>query len=78
MSSSDDKTRNQGEGDRESAERYNEDTREFVESGKVDEAAREAGDQAPAEGEKAEKAGRERAKEVDPAVHRSYDKPEDD
>lgn len=27
--------RNQGEGDRESAERYNEATREFVESGRV-------------------------------------------
>lgn len=74
--SSDDKPRNQGEGDRESARRYNEDTREYVESGKVDEAARDAGDQDPGEAESAERAGRERAREVDPAVHRDYDKPE--
>lgn len=39
-----DKPRNQGEGDRESARRYNKDTQEFVESGKVDEAARRAGE----------------------------------
>jgi hypothetical protein len=78
MGSADDKPRNQGEGDRESAERYNEDTREFVESGQVDEAARKAEEQDPAEGEKAEEAGRERAKEVDPAVHRDYRKPEDE
>ncbi len=30
----------QGEGDRESAREYNEATREFIESGKVDEAAK--------------------------------------
>ena len=75
--SSDDKPRNQGEGDRESARRYNKDTREYVESGKVDEAAREAGDQDPSEAESAERAGEERAKEVDPAVHRDYEKPEE-
>jgi hypothetical protein len=75
--SSDDKPRNQGEGDRESARRYNEDTREYVESGKVDEAARKAGDQDPSEAESAERAGEERAREVDPAVHRDYRKPEE-
>lgn len=66
---------NQGEGDRESAKRYNEATRKFVESGKVDEAARKAAGQDPAEAKKSERKGRERAKEVDPAVHREYEKP---
>lgn len=67
----------QGEGDRESARQYNEATREFVESGKVDEAVRRARDQDPDEAERAEKAGRERAREEDPAVHRDYEHPED-
>ncbi|MGD2055993.1 MAG: hypothetical protein PVJ15_04230 [Gammaproteobacteria bacterium] len=67
----------QGEGDRGSAEHYNEATREFVKSGKVDEAAEEAAGQDPLEAERSERAGRERAKEEDPAVHRNYDKPED-
>lgn len=66
---------NQGEGDRESARRYNEATRDFVKSGKVDEAARRAADQDPEEARRSEQKGRERAKEVDPAVHREYDKP---
>jgi hypothetical protein len=66
----------QGEGDRESAKRYNQDTREFVESGKVDEAAEQAAGQDPDEAEGSEKAGRERAREVDPAVSRDYDKPQ--
>ena len=39
-----DKPKVQGEGDRESAKRYNKDTREFVETGKVDEEARKAGE----------------------------------
>lgn len=68
-------TRIQGEGDRESARRYNQDTREFVESGRVEEAAARAGDQDPKEAERAEKAGAEKAKEKDPAVHRDYQKP---
>ncbi len=72
------KPRNQGEGDREAAKRYSEETREFVDSGKVDEAAQRAKEQDPAEGEAAEKAGRERAKEVDPAVHRDHRKPTKD
>ncbi|MCA1804856.1 MAG: hypothetical protein LC646_05840 [Xanthomonadaceae bacterium] len=66
---------NQGEGDRESAKRYNEATQKFVESGKVDEAARKAAEQDPEEAKRSERKGRERAKEVDPAVHREYDKP---
>ena len=67
--------RMQGEGDRESADRYNEATHEFVESGKVAEAAEKAKGQDPAEAEEAEAAGRERAREKDPAVHRDYAKP---
>lgn len=63
----------QGEGNYDAARTYNESTREFVASGQVEEAAREA---APAdEGEaaellQAEQAGKDRAKEEDPAVDR--------
>ena len=67
---------NQGEGDRISAGRYNEATREFVESGKVEEAAEQAAGQDPQEAVNSERAGREHAKEEDPAVHREYNKPE--
>ncbi|MFO8002859.1 hypothetical protein [Thioalkalivibrio sp.] len=70
-----DKPKVQGEGDRESAKRYNKDTREFVESGKVDEAARKAGEGDQEEMERAEESGEERAKEFDPAVERDYSKP---
>ena len=66
---------NQGEGDRESARRYNRNAKDFAESGKVEEAAQRAGEDAPEEGEAAEKAGRDRAKEFDPAVERDYTKP---
>lgn len=67
-----DKTKNQGEGDKESAKRYNRDTQEFVESGKVDEAAKRAGEGDKKEMEKAEEKGKERAKEFDPNVDRDY------
>lgn len=70
-----DKPRNQGEGDRESARHYNENTKKFVESGKVDEAARKAGKGDKQELERAEQAGKDRAKELDPAVDRNYSKP---
>lgn len=69
------KPRNQGEGDRESAKRYNENTRKFVESGKVEEAARNAGKGDKQEMERAEQAGKDRAKELDPAVTRDFSKP---
>jgi len=70
--------RNQkGEGDREADRHYREKTRDFVESGKVDEAAEKARGQDPEEAKRAEEAGRKRAKEVDPEVHREYDKPTD-
>lgn len=65
----------QGEGDKEAAREYNRATQEFVESGRVEEAAEQARDQDPGEAESAEQAGRERAKEKDPAVHRDYGKP---
>ena len=64
-----------GEGNREADRHYRERTREFVESGRVDEAAEKAREQDPKEGAEAEERGRERAKEVDPEVHRDYDKP---
>jgi hypothetical protein len=67
---------NQGKGDRESARRYNEATREFVGSGKVEEAAGQAAGQDPEEARRGEQAGRDRASELDPAVHRDYEKPE--
>lgn len=65
--------KNEGEGSREAARHYNEATRDFVESGQVEEKAREAGnvsEQEKAEMERAEREGRERAKEFDPAVKR--------
>jgi len=72
------RTEVQGEGNKEAAREYNQATREFVESGKVEEAAEQSGDQDPVEGQRAEQAGRERAKEKDPEVHRDYQKPTKD
>ncbi len=69
----------QGEGDRESARRYDEATKAFVESGKVKKEAETTAKISPEEErelEEAEKAGKERAKEEDPAVPRDYSKPE--
>jgi hypothetical protein len=71
----DDVKKGGGEGDREAARNYTERTEKFVKSGKVDDAARKAGEQDPEEARKAEEAGRKRAKEVDPEVHRNYQKP---
>jgi hypothetical protein len=68
----------QGEGDKAAAREYNEATRAFVESGKVEQAAKRSGDQDPAEAESAEQGGLGRAKEEDPAVHRDYSKPAED
>ena len=70
----DEKHRNQGEGNRDAAEQYNEATREFAKSGKVKEAAERATED-PQGSEQAEEAGKSRAKELDPDVHRNYDKP---
>jgi len=65
----------QGEGDREAARHYNESTREYVRSGKVEEAARRAGEQDPREGAESEAEGRARAREEDPEVERDYQQP---
>lgn len=66
---------NQGEGDRESAGRYNAATHEFVQSGKVEDAAEHAAEQDPQEARRSEREARKHAKEEDPAVHREYGKP---
>ncbi|MDQ3775384.1 MAG: hypothetical protein M3461_14050 [Pseudomonadota bacterium] len=69
----------QGEGDRESARRYDEATKAFVESGKVEKQGETTAKISPEEErelEEAEKAGKERAQEEDPAVRRDYSKPE--
>jgi len=62
--------RNQGEGNREAARRYNEAQRKFVESGKVEKSAEEAKravqGKERAELRNAEEKGRSRAREIDP------------
>lgn len=71
------KNRNQGEGDRESAKRYNEHTEKFVKSGRVEKAARDAvnmSDEERRAAEQAEQAGKRRAKELDPEDKRDYSK----
>jgi hypothetical protein len=63
----------QGEGDYESARKYNEATREYAQSGRVDEAARAAAPRDAAEQrelKQAEETGEQRAKDEDPAVKR--------
>ena len=71
-------SKNQGEGDRDAARRYNKASHDFVETENVTEKARQAGNVSEQEMRKlkeAEKAGKERAKEKDPAVSRDYSKP---
>lgn len=71
------KDRNQGEGDREAARRYNERTRKFVDAGRVDQAARDAAnmtEEERREAEQAEQIGKRRAKELDPEDKRDYSK----
>jgi hypothetical protein len=61
----------QGEGNYEAAKEYNEAQRKFVQSGKVDAAARKAKPQSEAEAQemkRAEQVGRSHAKEEDPAI----------
>lgn len=73
---SDDK-RNEGEGSRSAARHYNEATREFTESGKVEDKAREAADVSEEEKARlreAEKAGKSHAKEEDPALRKDSGK----
>jgi hypothetical protein len=65
---------NQGEGNREAARQYNEQTREFVEAGKVDpkaaEAAKALDSDEARELQEAENKGKEKALEEDPQVQR--------
>ncbi len=63
----------QGEGDYKAARRYNEATREFVQEEDVEGAARDAEPQSANEQqqlERAEQAGRQRAKDEDPLLDR--------
>lgn len=70
--------RNEGEGSRSAARNFNQSSKEFVRSGKVDRAAKSAKDAVEGKEQKslrsAEEKGRARAKEVDPAVHRDHGK----
>jgi hypothetical protein len=76
---SEDKRREIGEGDRESARRYNKHTREFVDSELRNGRTlrpESAGDEADMdELTEAEQAALDRAKEQDPQVSRDYKKP---
>jgi hypothetical protein len=62
-----------GEGNYEASRRYRERTEQFVESGRVEQAAEEAKNASPAETnelERAEAEGRERAAEEDPQLRK--------
>ena len=70
----------QGEGDYEAARRYDKSAHDFVEAGKVDEAARKAKPRTIIEEETlraAERVGRSRSKGEDPAVKQSEPSPVD-
>lgn len=70
-----DQPRNQGEGDRESARKFNESSEAFVNSSRGRAAIDNAGDVTEGEVDElidAEDSGRERAKGEDPAVSRAY------
>ena len=62
-----------GEGNYEATRDYNERTKKFIESGQVEQAAEDAAphdEREAAEMQQAEEAGRERAKEEDPALQK--------
>lgn len=66
-----DKPTNQGEGDRKAARRFNADQKDFVDAGRVPEAAEQAAPRDAEEKsalERAEKKGQSRAKGEDPTV----------
>lgn len=68
---------NQGEGNVEAGRHYNRDTREFVQSGQVERAARDAAPQSQQESDamrSAEEEGRAHAKGEDPALQRGADR----
>lgn len=63
----------EGEGSYTGSKDYNERTKKFVQSGKVEQAARDAepnNEQEAAEMKKAERAGRSHAKDEDPALRK--------
>lgn len=63
----------EGEGSYTASKDYNERTKKFVDSGKVEQAAQDAkpkSEQEAHEMQKAERMGKERAKEEDPALHK--------
>ena len=66
--------RNEGEGNRTAARRYNEGAARTAKKGEHPDAAPHS-DKEREEMERAEDAGRSRAKEMDPAVDRHFDKP---
>jgi hypothetical protein len=71
-----DKDKVHGEGNYAASKQYNEATRKFVQSGKVDEAARKAAPGNAREAEemrRAEDAGKRRAKEEDPELFEGED-----
>lgn len=70
--------KNQGEGNREAAQHYNEAAHKFVESGQMEKAkgGAKVSDEEEARLGEAEKAGRSHAKEEDPALKRDYSKPD--
>ena len=68
----------QGEGDYEAAKHYNEKTEDFAQSGKVEEAARKAGEVTAEEREemkRSEAEGKRHTHEKDPNVSREYHRP---
>lgn len=72
------KAKNQGEGDRESARRYNEKTQQFVKTEKGKSATKKAdhsGGNSAKDLKKAEKDALARVKENDPEALRDYSKP---
>jgi hypothetical protein len=75
------KDRVEGEGSYSGSKDYNERTRKFVDSGKVDEAARKAEPKTSEEKhamQKAERLGREHAKGEDPALREPKKMPKND
>jgi hypothetical protein len=66
--------KNEGEGSRTAARRYNEATQAAAKKQGRERAA-QLSDQERREGEAAEEAGRRRAKELDPEEHRDFDRP---
>jgi hypothetical protein len=71
------KPQNQGEGDRESARRYNQNAEQFKKSGQVDEAAEQAKKAVEGPGgaelREAEEQGKKRIAEEDPLLRRQDD-----